>query len=87
MKAQDNVIPTPVKDQLAAVNRWGAWGGGKDVAFFVYSHVDEFSTNSSKFSVISWSCFLNMTATISSKALTPSALIALGVRLASIPPA
>ncbi|MPD02154.1 hypothetical protein E2C01_097714 [Portunus trituberculatus] len=30
MKAQDNVILTTVKDKLAAVDRWDAWGGGKD---------------------------------------------------------
>ncbi|MPC35779.1 Transient receptor potential cation channel trpm [Portunus trituberculatus] len=30
MKAQDNVILTTAKDQLAPVDRWGAWDGGKD---------------------------------------------------------
>ncbi|MPC57111.1 hypothetical protein E2C01_051085 [Portunus trituberculatus] len=29
-KAQDNVILTKAKDQLAAVDRWSAWGSGKD---------------------------------------------------------
>ncbi|MPC11379.1 hypothetical protein E2C01_004042 [Portunus trituberculatus] len=26
----DNVILVTVKDQLAVVDRWGVWGGGKD---------------------------------------------------------
>ncbi|MPC30566.1 hypothetical protein E2C01_023833 [Portunus trituberculatus] len=30
MKAQDNVILTTTKDQLAVLDRWGPWGGGKD---------------------------------------------------------
>ncbi|MPC82415.1 hypothetical protein E2C01_077082 [Portunus trituberculatus] len=30
MKAQDKVILTTAEDQLAAVDQWGAWGGGKD---------------------------------------------------------
>ncbi|MPC12235.1 hypothetical protein E2C01_004915 [Portunus trituberculatus] len=43
MKAQDNVILTTAKDQLAVVDQWG---GGKDETFFVYSHIDGRSTNS-----------------------------------------
>ncbi|MPC74502.1 hypothetical protein E2C01_068862 [Portunus trituberculatus] len=38
MKAQNIVILTIAKDQLAAVDRWGVWGNGKDEAFFVYNH-------------------------------------------------
>ncbi|MPC95214.1 hypothetical protein E2C01_090415 [Portunus trituberculatus] len=46
MKAQNNVILTTAKDQLAAVDLWDALGGGKVEAFFVYSYVDGHSTNS-----------------------------------------
>ncbi|MPC45107.1 hypothetical protein E2C01_038792 [Portunus trituberculatus] len=45
MKAQDNVILMTVKDQLAAVDQWDAWGSGKDESTGqCYSYDSEGST-------------------------------------------